>query len=318
MKAADMGQANNPDVIMRIKLLAKCQSVSTIEGLFEGRDAGANLVTAAAPAVSSQMLIVVFAFSSPSSSIITAYLQLLHHSQQTGGSFPVSLLHIELSSATSGATKIDESEVPHRVHSLSPTRNGGGISNPGVASPYSATSFSNSAFGGYQSSSSVFDMELLKAGLTTVSTISRNQVDLEGRVSRLEGKVEQWEEVMHQIKLHFDIDTYSKEEVEFLTCCSQALLNNLKQQVDACGKSHTYFHSKISEIETSMKSIGDKNAELQDTIDSLREAAGSGGANFSLSLLELKKMQEDFSHLQIELETRVVQGLNRFESQHGE
>ncbi len=30
MKAADMGQANNPDVIMRIKLLAKCQSVCAI------------------------------------------------------------------------------------------------------------------------------------------------------------------------------------------------------------------------------------------------------------------------------------------------
>ena len=53
MKAADMGQANNPDVIMRIKLLAKCQSVCAIEGLFEGRGASANLVTAAAPAVSS-------------------------------------------------------------------------------------------------------------------------------------------------------------------------------------------------------------------------------------------------------------------------
>jgi hypothetical protein len=58
-----------------------------------------------------------------------------------------------------------------------------------------------------------------------------------------------------------------------------------------------------------MKSIGNKNVELQDTINILREAAGSGGANFSSSLPELKKMQEDFSHLQIELETRFVQGL---------
>jgi hypothetical protein len=53
MKAADVGQANNPDVLMRIKLLAKCQSVCAIEGLFEGRGVSANLVLAAAPVVSS-------------------------------------------------------------------------------------------------------------------------------------------------------------------------------------------------------------------------------------------------------------------------
>ena len=123
---------------------------------------------------------------------------------------------------------------------------------------------------------------------------------------------------MLQIKLRFDIDTNLKKEVEFLTCCSQSLLNNLKQRVDACGESRTYFRSKISELEKSMKSIGNKNMELQDTINFLREVAGSGGANFSSSLLELKKMQEDFSHLQIELETRFAQGLTRFGSQHGE
>ncbi len=43
-------------------------------------------------------------------------------------------------------------------------------------------------------------MESLKAGLATVSTIRRNHVDLEGRVSHLEGKFEQWEEVLHQFK----------------------------------------------------------------------------------------------------------------------
>jgi hypothetical protein len=43
-----------------------------------------------------------------------------------------------------------------------------------------------------------------------------------------------------------------------------------------------------------MKIIGNKNLELQDTINSLGKAAGNGGANFSPSLLELKKMQEKF------------------------
>ncbi len=67
-----------------------------------------------------------------------------------------------------------------------------------------------------------------------------------------------------------------------------------------------------------MKIIGDKNVELQDTINSLGKAAGNGGANFSSSLLELRKMQENFSHLQIELETRFPQELPRFGSKHGE
>jgi hypothetical protein len=65
MKAADVGQANNPDVIMRIKLLTKCQSVCAIEGLFEGRDADANLVTAAAPAVISSNAVCHVCFCHP-------------------------------------------------------------------------------------------------------------------------------------------------------------------------------------------------------------------------------------------------------------
>jgi hypothetical protein len=72
----------------------------------------------------------------PSSSKFSDVFQLLHHSQQMQGSFPVSLLHIELSGATSGVTKIDESKIPLSVHSLSPTRwGGGGISNPVVVNP---------------------------------------------------------------------------------------------------------------------------------------------------------------------------------------
>ena len=53
MKATEVGQANNPGVIMRINLLAKCPSFCVIKGLFESRDAFANLTTAAAPAVCS-------------------------------------------------------------------------------------------------------------------------------------------------------------------------------------------------------------------------------------------------------------------------
>ena len=47
-------------------------------------------------------------------------------------------------------------------------------------------------------------MALLTAGLATLSAVIRNQVNLEGRVGRLEGKVEQWEEVMNKIK-HFNL-----------------------------------------------------------------------------------------------------------------
>jgi hypothetical protein len=102
--------------------------------------------------------------------------------------------------------------------------------------------------------------------------------------------------VLNQIKLCFpiDINTNLKEEVEFLTGCSQTLLNSLKQRTDACGESNTFFRSKISELKKSMKIIGNKNVELQDTINSLRKAARIGGANFSSSLLELKEMQENF------------------------
>ncbi len=67
-----------------------------------------------------------------------------------------------------------------------------------------------------------------------------------------------------------------------------------------------------------MKIISNKNVELQDTINSLGKVAGNGGANFSSSLLELKKMQENFSHLQNELETHFAQELPQFESKHGE
>ena len=197
---------------------------------------------------------------------------------------------------------------------------GGGVSNPVVVNPNPATSSSNSVFSGDESSSSAFDMESLKAGLATVSTISRDHANLKGRVSRLEGKFEHWEEVLNQIKLCFpiDINTNLKEEVEFLTGCSQTLLNSMKQRTNACGESNTYFRSKISELEKSMKIIGNKNVELQDTINSLGKAAGNGGANFSSSLLELKKMQENFSHLQIELETCFAQELPQFGRKHGE
>lgn len=67
-----------------------------------------------------------------------------------------------------------------------------------------------------------------------------------------------------------------------------------------------------------MKFIDNKNVELQDTINSLGKVAGNGGANFISSLQELKRMQENYSHLKIELETRFAQELPRFESKQGE
>ncbi len=139
-------------------------------------------------------------------------------------------------------------------------------------------------------------MESLKAGLATVSTISHDHANLKGRVSRLEGKFDHWEEVLNKIKLCFPIDigTNSKEEVEFLTRCSQTLLDSLKQQIEACGKSNTHFRLKISELEKSRKIIDNKNVELQDTINSLGKAAENGGANFRPSLLELKKNAGEF------------------------
>ena len=116
---------------------------------------------------------------------------------------------------------------------------GGGVSNPVVVNPNPATSSSNSVFSGDESSSSAFDMESLKAGLATVSTISRDHANLKGRVSRLEGKFENWEEVLNQIKLQFDTKTDLKGEVDFLTLSSQTLLDSLKQRIDSCGESNT-------------------------------------------------------------------------------
>ncbi len=51
VRAADMGQSNLPDVIMKIKLLVKCQSVCAIEGLYDGRGGTARLEKAPIPAV---------------------------------------------------------------------------------------------------------------------------------------------------------------------------------------------------------------------------------------------------------------------------
>ena len=161
-------------------------------------------------------------------------------------------------------------------------------------------------------------MESLMAGLATVSTIMCNHVNLEGRVSWLEGNVEHWEEVVNQIKLCFPIDINLNAEVEFLTTCSQSLLNSLKQRINTCSKSNTYFRTKILQLKTSIDSIVDKHAELQDTINFLGLVAGSDGANFSLFLLELKKIQDNFSHLPIELETPFAQELSWFGSKHGE
>jgi hypothetical protein len=99
---------------------------------------------------------------------------------------------------------------------------------------------------------------------------------------------------------------------------SQAILSALNRRIDGCGESTTYLRSRLSGPEESMKSIGDKNVELQDTINSLRKVAESGGANFKSSLEELKNMQENFSSLQTEMETRFSQGLTQCGCEHGE
>ena len=123
--------------------------------------------------------------------------------------------------------------------------------------------------------------------------------------------------MLNKIK-HFDFDTHLEEEVEFMAIGSQAILSTLNQRIDGCSNSNTYLRSRLSRLEESMKSIGDKNVELQDTINSLRKAAERGGANFKSSLAELKKMQENFSSLQTEMETRFTQGLTQCRSEHGE
>ncbi len=52
IRVTEVGQSNSPDVIMKIKLLVKCQYVCAIEGLYKGRGTSAKLVNAAAPVVS--------------------------------------------------------------------------------------------------------------------------------------------------------------------------------------------------------------------------------------------------------------------------
>jgi hypothetical protein len=147
------------------------------------------------------------------------------------------------------------------VFILFPQPGGGGVSKTFVSSkpPAPATSSANSAFGAYQSSfTSAFDMASLTAGLATVSAVCRNQVNLKGRVSQLEGKVEKWEEVLNKIK-HFDFKTHlDKEEIQFEAICSQAILSALNQRIDCCGKSTTYLCSRLSGLEESMRIIGDK------------------------------------------------------------
>ena len=161
-------------------------------------------------------------------------------------------------------------------------------------------------------------MASLKAGLVTVSAVSRNQGNLEGRVSRLEGKVEQWEEVLNKIK-HFDFDTHPYEqEIEFELIGTRAILSTLNQRIELCGESTTYLRSRLSGLEESMKIIGDKNVELQGNINSLKNAAECGGANFESSLVELKNMQENFYRQQTEMKTRFEQGLTQSGSEHGE
>ncbi len=94
-------------------------------------------------------------------------------------------------------------------------------------------------------------MDSLKAGLETVKTISCEQADLKGRVKQLEGKVGNWENELNQIKLTFKSD----EEIEFMTHCSKAALDSIKEHIETCGNSNSYFRSKICELKDSTKKI---------------------------------------------------------------
>jgi hypothetical protein len=124
---------------------------------------------------------------SPSPMITDKYVpcQRLHYPRQSG-SFPVILLHIELSGATLGATMIDASEIPCSIFSLLPTRVGGGVNSNPVANtaagnlhhPTSFFSFfcGQSTMGTYSNpascGSTAFNMDSLKANLETDHLIS--------------------------------------------------------------------------------------------------------------------------------------------------
>jgi hypothetical protein len=273
--------------------------------------------------------------SSPFSSIINDIFvpcQLLHYSQNQSGSFPVSLLHIELSGSTSGDTKIDASEIPRSILSLSPTRRGEGqvnstpVDNAAAGShrPTSSVSFSADVQSttshinrAADRSLSAFSMDSLKASLESVETLSHEQANLRDRVNQLEGRVVVCEEDLNQIKLTFASHADEVEQVKFDTFCSETALKSLKELVKNCGESNSYFRAKISRLEESIQDINKINEEasvrVQNTIYSL-----GNGTDLSPFLLELKNMQANYSIMQAQLNTCFAEkDLREFGSKQG-
>jgi len=108
-------------------------------------------------------------------------------------------------------------------------------------------------------------MDLLKASLESVETLSHEQANLRDRVNQLEGRVGvvACEGDLNQIKVTFASDADVVDEVNFITFCSNVnvVLNSLKERVETCGHSNSYFCAKISEIEESIQNINKINEE---------------------------------------------------------
>jgi hypothetical protein len=273
--------------------------------------------------------------SSPFSSIINDIFvpcQLLHDSQNQSGSFPVSLLHIELSGSTSGDTKIDASEIPRSILSLSPTRRGEGqvnstpVDNAAAGShrPTSSVSFSADVQSttshinrAADRSLSAFSMDSLKASLESVETLSHEQANLRDRVNQLEGRVVVCEEDLNQIKLTFASHADEVEQVKFNTFCSETALKSLKEVVKNCGESNSYFRAKISRLEESIQDINKINEEASVRVQNAIHSLGNG-TDLSPFVLELKNMHENYSIMQAQLNTCFAEkDLREFGSKQG-
>jgi hypothetical protein len=171
------------------------------------------------------------------------------------------------------ATNIDEREMPRSIRTLSPTRdfcsiesNAGGMAGIPHLTSGSSSSGSNMGVRGtaqltmwnaVAGAPEAFNMDLLKAGLDTVETMSCEHADLKGRVGKLEGRMENWEKKLNEIKSTFATDA----EIDFMTSCLKVVLDNMKTRIKNFSKSNSYFYSKISGLEESMENINEINKE---------------------------------------------------------
>ncbi len=140
-------------------------------------------------------------------------------------------------------------------------------------------------------------------------------------MNQLEGKVGHWEKELNQIKLTLETD----EEIEFMTHCSKAALDSIKEQIETCGKSNSYFRSKIFELENSIRTINIINKEamlsVNNTIKSLdgqlQHGLDTNCDDFNALVVDLKKMQENDSSMQNQLNTHLAEELPELESKQG-